>query len=305
MENSSLNNNHTYSQTPPTIDEHDRRKAYTTNNIYFNVEQQQQHHIHPNPNYFYVNYNHQQLNPQPHSSPHSQRGFFHQNSSTMPMDTDTHHQHQHHHHIYDTNRHMSSSLISTPESTPSVSSLSTTSSNSSSSLSINSEPHKNPQLHRSLVADIYDMNGQKVLSSSSSSSSSQHHKKFIRNYQQQFQRPPYLKQMDENENAYDNTSSGLDGAVGTRLKRSSESTYVSSSLPKYVKPKICKSSLIVQSVNSKRVAKPQPQLAIMPPFSYNLGNISSNGSEQTNRKNICVEQTNDSSKFISGTSLYS
>jgi hypothetical protein len=288
MENSSFNNNHSYSQTTP-IDDHDRRKAYTNNNIYFNGEQQQ-HHIHPNPNYFYVNYNHQQLNPQPHSSPYSQRGFFHQNSSTMPMDTDTHHQHQHHH-IYDINRHMSSSLISTPESTPSVSSLSTTSSNSSSSLSINSEPHKNPQLHRSLVADIYDMNGQKVLSSSSSS---QHHKKFIRNYQQQFQRPPYLKQMDENEL----DGAGTDGAAGTRLKRSSESTYVSSSLPKYVKPKICKSSLIVQSVNSKRVAKPQPQLAIMPPFSYNLGNISSNGSEQTKINNHSVEKPNDSSNLL-------
>ena len=300
-----------------SIGDSEKRRVYMTNQqqqqqqqpIYYNntiPEQHQQQHI-QNPNYFYINYNHSQLDSQSsYASNHGQ--FFQLNSSTMPMDTDNHQN------IYsnkETNRHMSSSLISTPESTPSVSSLSTTSSNSSSSLSINNElhhhhyHHKMPNPHhvsnyhqRSLVADLYDMSGQKVLSASSSSQQQQHHKKFIRNYQQKYQRPPYLNQMDSGGgNGGDGDNSLESGA--TRLKRSSESSFNSSSLPKYVKPKICKSSLIVQSVSSKRVAKPQPQLATMPPFSYNLGNGSGSsggggGGDQMNKIHVSLEEHTNS-----------
>jgi hypothetical protein len=132
------------------------------------------------------------------------------------------------------------------------------------------------------------------------------HKMFIRKQQQHYQRSSYLNQKDDDDDDANLDNIGAAAAAAatsvTRLKRSSESSHFAApaSLPKYVKPKICKSSLIVQSVSSKRVAKPQPQLAIIPPFSYNMANNgqSDNSSNtNTNRYSASVEQNNQGRIF--------
>ena len=200
-----------------------------------------------NPNYFYINY-HQ------HSAPPPQGNQYPSQFNSKQMDTGLHHHHQS---IYSNLLHNSlvkseslngpSSLVSTPQSTPSISSLSM-SSNSSSSLSVNSESNKVGQGN---APKMYDASGHLGYKAS-----------YVKTVRPRLNGPlpDDDDECDEGVDPHTVSNSSLDSAGS--LKRSSESGYTS--LPKYVKPKICKSSLMVQSVSSKRVAKPQPQLATFP-----------------------------------------
>ena len=198
-----------------------------------------------NPNYYYINYNQlqqQRLHQQQHQQP---PGYYQINqakiNNQLPMDTAQNNQ------IFFNNNFKSSilkfpdepsSLQSTPHSTPSVSSLSLSSNSSIQSFGV-SESNSNKNLNgRSVIATIYDTNDH---------------------------RPHGSLPMKKQQNEMNLLNSSQENH-SISLKRSNDASFTS--LPKYVKPKICKSSLIIQSVSSKQIAKPQPQLATLPSSQY-------------------------------------
>jgi hypothetical protein len=220
---------------------------YTTEQFMQISYQHQQNQINQNVNYFYNQNLNQHHQPPPPAQLHPQQA--------QPNQLPAYYQTQHGLNAQKPKLNIipSSSVSSTPStSTSSSSSSSLNANNAANSIQANIEPKEQPN-NRFNNVNTYNH----VYPNTDSFSNMQ------KNYSPS-------KRANESENHHANNSPSENYVYGIKKNNPAPS------LPKYGKPQLCITNLLVQTAKSRQIVKPQPRLAIVPPINSNSNEHSAN-----------------------------